>query len=300
MNKKQIFFFLLAVFALLNKAHSAAEAQNFTNISISTSNNLYVVVVHQDSLINLVRSVLVNYCLTSTGKVAVLRTLLSGVHNLKDYEGTEPVMLDALSGCGGSHEDIKLLTLLKESGASVNAQNRMSGNTPLHYVCKVKTSKNIAFFLVECGADLNILNHYGQTPLDSARATNNASALKIASWLRQKGAKTAKELAALQEQQEGQREQLLAQQRPAVSERHAHGLVLERVQQAQSLSELLNGPFLIPQQILLAPQETEVEPTGPVASYQETASLLEFDIALPEEDLVLGCNLFSESFFENI
>ncbi|XP_048522712.1 serine/threonine-protein phosphatase 6 regulatory ankyrin repeat subunit C-like [Dendroctonus ponderosae] len=63
---------------------------------------------------------------------------------------------------------LKLVKELIEAGANVNVAD-FEGNTPLH---KAAHSPKIAHVLIKNGADLNAQNHYGETPLHASICDN--------------------------------------------------------------------------------------------------------------------------------
>lgn len=74
---------------------------------------------------------------------------------------------------------VEIVDLLIKNGADVNATDKVHGQTPLHY-CIARSSNisnisdvslnrfEIAKLLVESGADQDISDHYGNTPLQMA------------------------------------------------------------------------------------------------------------------------------------
>ena len=63
------------------------------------------------------------------------------------------------------HGHVKLMTLLIERGAVVNARDRFSGSTPLHMASQAGRADAITC-LLECGADASMTNSQGRTPRD--------------------------------------------------------------------------------------------------------------------------------------
>ena len=76
--------------------------------------------------------------------------------------------------------------------ADVNQKDRYIGFTPLHYSAW-NGDIDIAGLLIVKGADLNARDKKNNTPLDVAVKANK---IKIASYLRNSGAKTSEELKA--------------------------------------------------------------------------------------------------------
>ena len=63
------------------------------------------------------------------------------------------------------HGHVKLMMLLIERGAVVNARDRFSGSTPLHMASQAGRADAITC-LLECGADASMTNSQGRTPRD--------------------------------------------------------------------------------------------------------------------------------------
>ncbi|MBX9830946.1 ankyrin repeat domain-containing protein [Candidatus Babeliales bacterium] len=301
MNKKQIFFLTLGIFCAFGCAQGAtvshADLPHATHVPFT--GNICLTVVHRDSLVNLVRSVIANTHLTIIGKMEVLKVLLAGVRNLNEHEANEPLMLMALCMCGPGRDCFKLLALLKDSGASVNAQNPVTGWTVLHSACGRTMSKTLTQFLVEkCHADINILNYEGKTPLDCALATHHAKALKIAEWLKEQGAKRSVELVAVQEFEELEQEQLFEEQEPVVLAQRRMALPSHVSEvRYQSFIEQLEAP-LVTQEIPLLDQlpETCALPTLPIAPRQEDFLRQEQVVGNPDP-VIFSSDFFSDDFF---
>ena len=103
-------------------------------------------------------------------------------------------------GCGPSvdiHQaakdgNIKAVKQHLAAGTDVNAQASISGRTPLHYAAW-KGHKEIAELLIAKGADVNVKDEDGDTPLDYAITFKRT---ELADLLRKHGGKTKKELEA--------------------------------------------------------------------------------------------------------
>jgi len=80
--------------------------------------------------------------------------------------------------------NIVLFKLLIENGADLNIQNK-HGNTPLHYAVQAKLifAKILIHYLVAQNADLNIQNNYGDTPLHYAVQSTVQAKLVLAKIL---------------------------------------------------------------------------------------------------------------------
>ena len=61
---------------------------------------------------------------------------------------------------------LNVMRLLIESGAQIDVQDS-NGDTPLHYACKYN-NRYLVKILLEKGGDVSLKNHKGQTPLDVA------------------------------------------------------------------------------------------------------------------------------------
>ena len=66
-------------------------------------------------------------------------------------------------------------------------------NTPLHEAARLGKS-DLTQLLIENGANLNIINNTGKTPLDLAKSVYESDYIKTANILKANGAKTAEEL----------------------------------------------------------------------------------------------------------
>jgi len=76
-----------------------------------------------------------------------------------------------------SESDLKLcIEELIQKGANVNAAD-CRGNTPLHIACRDGASEDIINMLLDCGANLHVVNNIGRTPLDYAADTQNGQLL---------------------------------------------------------------------------------------------------------------------------
>ena len=79
--------------------------------------------------------------------------------------------------------DLNLIKYLIENGANINIANKI-GQTPLMIAISANNIM-LSKYLLDRGADINIKNKYGQTPLMLAVESNNPSTVK---WLIEKGA----------------------------------------------------------------------------------------------------------------
>lgn len=78
--------------------------------------------------------------------------------NLSFYEGFTPLMWSIY------HNKIDAAQYLLSRGADVNIKN-WHGHTALSWVCCMKKMNDIAPLLVDAGADLNVIDNIGKTPL---------------------------------------------------------------------------------------------------------------------------------------
>jgi hypothetical protein len=74
--------------------------------------------------------------------------------------------------------DIKLVSAFLSGGVSVNVQNRRDGMTPLHGAARGGDVKTIEYLIAQ-GADLNVVDRYGDSPLENAIASNQSEASKL-------------------------------------------------------------------------------------------------------------------------
>ena len=61
------------------------------------------------------------------------------------------------------------VTALLEAGADLNAQDALSGFTPLHYAAQLRTTIEYVTALLAAGADPNARDSDGKLPFDYAR-----------------------------------------------------------------------------------------------------------------------------------
>ena len=80
---------------------------------------------------------------------------------------------------GTNIESVRLfvISLLLEQGADVNIPN-LKGNTPLHFVA-LMGRPHIASLLIERGADISVTNDDGKTPLDIATEKKKGDLVKL-------------------------------------------------------------------------------------------------------------------------
>ena len=70
------------------------------------------------------------------------------------------------------HDHIRVVMLLLQKGANPNLQNA-TGRTPLASAAAKKNSKEIIRVLIEAGADERITTHFHETPIDIAKRIGN-------------------------------------------------------------------------------------------------------------------------------
>ena len=86
-----------------------------------------------------------------------------------------------------AYRDVALARLLLDNGADVNIRNN-AGATPLHEAARVGL-KQMVTLLIEKGAGINAEDKYGETPLDYTRA-DDPNVKAAAEILRKHGGKT--------------------------------------------------------------------------------------------------------------
>lgn len=117
-----------------------------------------------------------------------LKVLILGGANIhaKDKGGATPLH----SACEGRKGDVKILTVLFQNGANLNEKDTVE-QTPLHYAVKAAgfpASLEKVKHLIMLGAEINMTNNKGETPLHLCRATALAYSVAIAEVLIAKGA----------------------------------------------------------------------------------------------------------------
>jgi len=107
------------------------------------------------------------------------------LNELDSYAGNAPIHYMALPSYYHPEDHVKLLMLLISNGADINIKDR-KGNTPLHLAVHYRAPIEIITVLVEHGADLNAKAKGGETPLQLAINDENTHIIEL---LRQHGAK---------------------------------------------------------------------------------------------------------------
>ena len=75
--------------------------------------------------------------------------------------------------------------ILIAAGASVNAVGDL-GSTPLHYAAS-RGLVEIARKLMQCGADINVRNEFGETALDLAKLGDSKEVIRLFKKLKRDG-----------------------------------------------------------------------------------------------------------------
>jgi len=104
---------------------------------------------------------------------AVSRLLTRGA----DIEKDNPLMYAAGGG------DVKMIKLLLEAGANINAQNR-EGDTALTAAVSRRASPETVQILLSAGADVNIRNKRSETPLTLAERNGDEAVVNLLSTAR--------------------------------------------------------------------------------------------------------------------
>lgn len=112
---------------------------------------------------------------TEKGHRKVMKLLLSRKVNV---EITNRKGAPALHVAVGTANDEATVPLLVKSGANINSQNVLTKDTALHLAVEYKRPR-ILLFLLDRGADMNLPNKQGWTPLQLAAKTDNCEALTL-------------------------------------------------------------------------------------------------------------------------
>lgn len=95
--------------------------------------------------------------------------------NAMDSEGLTPLFY---AGSFTDMEDRKLAKLLIKNGADVNAKENNTGYTNLHYASRFRSPEQVKFW-IDMGANVNIQDENGMTPLICAIMGENIENLRI-------------------------------------------------------------------------------------------------------------------------
>ncbi len=100
--------------------------------------------------------------------------------------GSDLYTLDSKMGVSALHKAVysgnkDTVDLLLNHGALINLQSSSSGNTPLHDALYFKRGCDLSIIevLLKHGANTNIINRAGLTPIESARVLNDKDAVKL-------------------------------------------------------------------------------------------------------------------------
>ncbi|XP_046331464.2 uncharacterized protein LOC124114767 [Haliotis rufescens] len=103
------------------------------------------------------------YIACDLGTLSIIKMLFEkgATVNMVSSKGDTPL----LSSCGGNP---KVILFLLEKGASVNQLSNCTGNTPLHAAAAGRGSTECVDVLLKAGANVNVQNNTGDTPLHTA------------------------------------------------------------------------------------------------------------------------------------
>nr|XP_022323665.1 palmitoyltransferase ZDHHC17-like isoform X2 [Crassostrea virginica] len=108
------------------------------------------------------------------GHTAIVAYLIAkgGDVDMVDRNGMTPLMYSAYRVFG--YDPTRLLITM---GADINKQDKVNGNTPLHFACQTGNTC-VVKILFDKKADLNFLNGKGQTAMDAAAEFKHANIVK--------------------------------------------------------------------------------------------------------------------------
>ena len=119
------------------------------------------------------RSPLIREVITKCEQNCVASLVAGGADvNVRDKQGNTALIWAA------HHEHAQCIDLLVEAGASVNVQSTMSGETPLIMAMLGNNPIGCVTALTAAGADVNIANHSGDTPLCFAARKGNFKSIE--------------------------------------------------------------------------------------------------------------------------
>ncbi len=112
------------------------------------------------------------------GKVIISELIKAGANiNAEDTTGSTP--LSYLTGSNRSEKDVlKIMQILLNYGAKVNTIDTSSGNAPIHNASAYHSVK-VVEELIQAGAEINVKNKEGETPLDMAIKWKNTEVIKF-------------------------------------------------------------------------------------------------------------------------
>lgn len=93
------------------------------------------------------------------------------------FKPAKPGNVSALAGAA-AHGQMAAVKLLIASGAAINPTMKQSSSSPLHQACKADDAE-MASFLLQMGADVNLLNCFNTTPLMYAGKYGSPDLMRI-------------------------------------------------------------------------------------------------------------------------
>lgn len=135
----------------------AAEFENFINSKNSEGKTLL-------------------YCAVKSGELAIVKLLLKfkADPNLATKEGVFPLHIAICK----DKADLEIITNLCDAGANINQACPEDGMTPLIVAC-IKGHEEVVKFLIDRGADVNLVKQNDVTPLFCASGKGNVNIVKM-------------------------------------------------------------------------------------------------------------------------
>lgn len=114
------------------------------------------------------------------GRVEILKVLLDHLEQSHPAESKDQ-MQQALAAAAGRNDRIEIIPILLARGADINCQASRLRPLDLLPLCRAVNSRNLDMvrFLLENGADPNIVESDGEGPLSEASGTNNIQLLRF-------------------------------------------------------------------------------------------------------------------------